>query len=143
MSRTASHRAQSPVARRDEGFGLIEIVVSMFLLALIAIAVLPLLIQGVTTAARNATMATATQLVSAELEQARAAAAANCNAVRLFAATTTTPVTDARGTAYLVARSAGSCPVAYPGTISVRLAVQVDGETLSEVTTRLLVTGAS
>jgi len=55
----------------DAGFGLIEIVVSMFLLAIIAIAFIPVLIQSLRTTARNAVIAAATQVVSSNIEDAR------------------------------------------------------------------------
>ena len=37
----------------DHGYGLVEIVVAMFMMALLAIAFLPLLIQGIQTSHRN------------------------------------------------------------------------------------------
>ncbi|MFO7691343.1 MAG: type II secretion system protein, partial [Cryobacterium sp.] len=49
---------------REQGFGMIEIVVSMFLLALLSIAFLPLLVQSLQVSVQNARLATATQLAS-------------------------------------------------------------------------------
>ncbi|KGJ82349.1 hypothetical protein GY21_00845 [Cryobacterium roopkundense] len=54
----------------DAGFGLIEIAVSMFLLALLAVAFLPFLVQGVRQSSANGTLATGTQLVNKEMENA-------------------------------------------------------------------------
>lgn len=73
----------------DDGFGLVEIVVSMFILALIAIAFLPLLIQGVQVAAQNRTLATATQLIHDQIEQARAIG--TCDALAAFGASVSQP----------------------------------------------------
>lgn len=81
----------------EEGIGLIEIVVSMFLLALVAIAMLPLLIQSLTSTRENVSLATATQLVSSRLDGARTNT--TCAALRSYADIDES-VTDERGTTY-------------------------------------------
>ena len=57
----------------DEGFGIVEIIVSMLMLAIIAIALAPVIIGGVRSTAKMSTIATATQLVNEGLEVQRAA----------------------------------------------------------------------
>ena len=57
--------------RGDEGFGLVEIMVSITLLALLSIMFLPLLIQGLKISAWNTTLATANQLVNQKLAAAQ------------------------------------------------------------------------
>ena len=113
----------------DDGFGLVEILVSMFLLALIAIAFLPVLVSGLQQSARNATLATATQLVHARMELARNADP-ECAAVTSLAGATTT--TDPRGVTITVTTTAASCPATYPGTVRVS-ASAVRGDTGAEV----------
>ena len=58
--------------RVDDGFGMLEIVISMFLIGLLAVAFLPFLVQGLTQSAANRTLAAATQLLNTEFENARA-----------------------------------------------------------------------
>lgn len=56
---------------QSDGFGIVEVVVSMFLLSLMAVAFLPVLVQSVQLARSNAAIATATQMLSADLDRAR------------------------------------------------------------------------
>ncbi len=92
----------------DEGFGLMEIVVSMFLLGLLSVAFLPILIQGLQISARNTTLATANQLVNRQLSLATAAAP-DCSAVQALAGTTTG--VDARDVEIqLTTTVTGTCP---------------------------------
>lgn len=86
----------------DRGFGLVEIVISMFLLTLLAAAFLPLLVQGLKQSAANATLATATQLANDQIELARSAT--KCS--ELTASTTTT--VDPRNVPLLTVRTVGS-----------------------------------
>lgn len=79
----------------EDGFGMIEIIVSMFMLALLAIAFLPVLIQGLKASDANARLATATQLVNQGIEQARNAQFADCVQLQAFASTGT--ASDGRG----------------------------------------------
>lgn len=81
---------------REGGFGMIEIVISMFLIGILAIAFLPLLLQMVMISATNATRATATQVVAQQLERV-GALGSSCSAVKEFAAVTPAVVTDPRG----------------------------------------------
>lgn len=130
------HRTAKPA---DEGFGLIEIAVSMFLLGLIAVALLPFLVQGMSQAAANGTLATATQLVNKELENARAQT--TCTA--LTAATYS--VIDPSGVTLQVSRTVGgACPLAatsYPITVptSVTVVRTDTGAVVSSSTTLIFV----
>jgi len=93
------HRAMRPPrasASDENGFGLIEIVISMFLLAVLAIALLPVLVQAAQIASVNAVRASATQIVVQQLEQV-GATGSSCSAVKAFASTAPQPVADARG----------------------------------------------
>lgn len=62
------------VTRNDDGFGIVEIIVSLMLLTLLLVALAPVLIQGLRASARAATIAFATQAVNERLQTARAAA---------------------------------------------------------------------
>jgi len=91
-----------PGLRDERGFSLIEIVVSMFLLALLVISFAPVLINTLKLTARNATIATATQIVSQQIEAVRAvrsstATVPSCDDIRQFLLVTQPPVVDPRG----------------------------------------------
>ena len=98
----------------DEGMGLIEIVIAMFLLALLAMAALPLLIGTLQLSAGNSSVTTATQLVEEQLAQARSQTA-TCGGLTAFAASTVPPVTDGTGALLQPTRTV-TCPASYPGT---------------------------
>lgn len=113
-------------SRSDDGFGLVEIVVSMFLLAVLAVSFLPLLINALQASVRNATAATATQLVSEQLD-AVSLLPRTCAALSGFSASSIPPVTDDRGGVYRAFRSVASCPASgYPAAVRVRVWVTVD-----------------
>jgi len=80
--------------RDDAGFGIVEIIVSMLMLAILAVVLAPVIIGGVRATAKMSTIATATQLVNDGLESQRAALVAGGCPATAPAATTTT---DARG----------------------------------------------
>jgi prepilin-type N-terminal cleavage/methylation domain-containing protein len=105
----------------DRGFGIAEVLVAMFLLGIIAIAVLPLLVQGLRLSVTNATIAAATQLANQQVEQVRGATA--CSSVA--AATTTTTV---RNVTLQGSRTIGTtCPslaTSYPTTVRVSVSVK-------------------
>lgn len=103
----------------DEGFGLVEVIVAMFLLAVLAIAFLPILINGLKTSQRTATTATATQIMDAQFDAAQSVTA--CGSI----ATSTLSPTDSRGTALTVTRTRGACPTTYPGTVSYTVSVSI------------------
>ncbi len=67
----------------DEGFGLVEAVVSMLILAALAIAFLPVLITGLKQSTTNSAMAFATQLVGERMSLAQTAT--SCSALTLVA----------------------------------------------------------
>lgn len=90
----------------DAGLGLIEIVVSMLMLAILAVAFLPLLVEGLKLSARNTTLATATQLVAERMQLAQAAGP-DCAAVATLGGVTT--FTDPRGVELEVTTTTGLC----------------------------------
>ena len=116
-----THFMRSPARPAEAGFGLVEIVVAMFLLALLAIAFLPFLVQGITQSSANGTLAAATQLVNREVENARAQTACSDLTADTFT------VDNDRGVTLRVTRTVGtSCPTAatsYPITVPMAVAV--------------------
>lgn len=121
------------------GFGLIEIVISMFLLGLLAIAFLPLLVTSMKTTVVNSSVATASQLVNQQMDQARAAGS-TCALITAFGGMVLSAgPPDARGMTYQPARAVGPCPTSYPGTVKVTVTVSVLGATFAPVTATTLV----
>ena len=137
-----AHRANREPAD-DRGFGMVEIVVSMFLIAIIAIAFIPVLIQGMRISVVNTSIATATQLVSQNMEQARARGT-NCADLRNFTAEIVPVVVDQRGVSFQAVRAAVACTgtsADYPKTVAFRVKVTESGSSveLASASTRLLV----
>jgi len=124
----------------DEGLGLIEIVVAMLLLGVLAVAFLPVLIQGLQLAAKNATRATAVQLAQEQMEVARGQGD-DCTDIQDLAAATLTPVTDPRNVTLAIARETGDCPSSYPSTMSFHVIVinETTGEELANAETLIFV----
>lgn len=132
----ASHRrlvarsSETGMSRGEEGVGLIEIVISMLLLAILAVALVPILVQGLKQSASNATLASATQLANEKIEQARAWK--TCGDV----VASTTSVTESRGVALTVDMTVGSCAPSAENPVSVPVTVVVTrGDTGGVVTT--------
>ncbi|WP_166785363.1 type II secretion system protein [Cryobacterium sp. TMT2-17-1] len=135
---------KGPFRSADSGFGLIEIVISMFLLGLLAVAFLPLLVNSVRTTVTNSSIATATQLVNQEMKKAQLAGD-TCALITAYGSTSVPVVSpDSRGVSYQPAHVVGPCPLAYPGTVPVTVSVTVVGSTLAPVTatTRIFVKAA-
>jgi Tfp pilus assembly protein PilV len=135
----------SPRRLRDpeEGLGLIEIVVSMFLIGLLSIALLPLVIQGLTLTSTNVTRATATKLVNERMELARAQGAGSsaCSGLSTLAGQTVTPTVDQRGVSLQSAMTV-TCPTVYPGTAKVVVTVSVSGQIVSTAQTLVFVSSS-
>lgn len=133
---------------RDAGIGLVEILVAMFLLALVAVAFLPLLINSLQLSIRNSTVATATQILNAELD-ALVATPATCAAVTAFGSASTPTTTDRRGVEYRPDRTVPNCASFsaedYPVTITIEIAVELSGTTVPDqvTSTSFLLVGAS
>lgn len=93
----------------DHGFGLVEIIISMLLLAILLAALAPLLANSILTTAKMTTVATATQFMSEGLETARDQAATFSCSGWPGASTTTGERSDARGVALERTISFSSC----------------------------------
>lgn len=93
--------------RSESGFGLVEIMVSMFMLAALAMAFVPILVQGLQQSAANTTLATATQLVNERMQLAQGAGT-TCSVVAGLGVTE--DFTDPRGVVIRVTTTVGTCP---------------------------------
>ena len=129
----------------DVGFGMVEVVVSMFLLAVIAMAILPVIVSSLKASEKNISLTTGTQLVSEQMDVARGLAT-TCAAVTSYANETVGLLsTDPRGTVLQVHRQAGTCPAFFPSVITFTTWVTIQGKTtrLAQSETRIHVTAAS
>ncbi|HOB56845.1 MAG: prepilin-type N-terminal cleavage/methylation domain-containing protein [Microbacteriaceae bacterium] len=131
----------------DEGFTLVEVVVSIIVLALIALALLPLLIQGIKQSAQAAAIASAVQLANSQVDLARTQAT-TCTAVTATPTVAVSSSATYRGVPLVVTKTVGACPTptpsaTAPGTIPFTATVTRSdtGETLATVSTKILVTG--
>ncbi|WP_431218744.1 type II secretion system protein [Leifsonia xyli] len=102
----------------DSGFGIAEVLVAMFLLGLIAVALIPILVQGLRVSTQNAALATATQLANRQIEQVRGLTA--CSAITAATTTATAQNVPLKGV-----RTIGTtCPASgYPITVKVSVTV--------------------
>src|SRR6187431_225092 len=95
--------------RRDDGLGLVEIMISLVILMIVLTAMLTLLIAALNVVAKNNTRATATELVTQRLEQARTSAyTGDCANVKSVAEATTT-TTDGRGVSLTTSGAVTNC----------------------------------
>ena len=128
----------------ERGFGLIEIVISMFLLALLAVAFLPLLITAMKTTVQTSSVATSSQLLSRQLDAVRTLEP-NCSAISGFDDIVVATTISSRGTVFQPHRQVLTCPTTYPGVVNVRVWVTEAGKVkvLSEATTLVYVKAAT
>ena len=125
----------TPHTRADDGFGLIEAIIAMVLLAVIALAVAPMLWNGIRYSSEQATVATATRQVNSIIEKARddmraVSTKAACDAI-IATATGPATVQDGAGRDLVVSGviTSGDCT---PGTsTTVALTATQAGRTLA------------
>lgn len=138
-----------PLGRDDTGFSLAELVVAMFLLAILALAALPLVIGSTQTSSVNRSLVSATTFANAQLAPIRAtytddAAGTSCAALRSLART---DVAGPSGSGLLADIVIGACPASgtYPGTVAVTISVTTTAApttVLTEVRTFVVVAGS-
>ncbi|QIG40938.1 type II secretion system protein [Microbacterium sp. 4R-513] len=118
--------------RADQGFGLVEVVIAIFLLAVVAVAILPGLWQGISQSARQSSTATATRYLNALVEEARDAH--SCSALNSIAtpSPSATPLKDGRGRDLVVAGTVTNCSSGRAARLS--LQITGDGKVLASTT---------
>lgn len=144
--------------RTEDGFSLVEVIIAMFLLAVLSLAVLPLLIAGTRLSVDNRDTVEATAFADAHLSALRAqfpaqpATTTTCAQLRTAAATL---VDSAPGTLPNITLPAGftrtvtvaSCPTGAaagkPAAVLVTVSIaDTDGETLITLRSRIPVSAA-
>ena len=142
MERNRSRRYPARDSRIDAGIGLIEIVISMFLISLLAIAFVPVIISAIRASELNSTSATATRLVSQAIDDARSQGATDCAAAQLLNATT--QEVDAQGVAITVTTSVptvANCSAGTAITITVIAINDADDSVLADARTQVYLAG--
>lgn len=113
----------------DDGLGIIEIVIGMFLLAIIAVAILPALWQGIRYSSQQSATATATRELNALIEGIRE----NPDCAAIGAAASSHTFAAGSGATITSAGTYSACP-AVSKTVTVALtAVDASGTTLATV----------
>lgn len=128
----------------DRGIGLLEIVISMFLIALLAIAFIPVIISGIRASSLNSTVATATRLVSQAVDAARTAAPTTCAEAQLL--NTTSTQVDAQGVTLRVTTSVPAVGVCVDGelmtvVVTVVDVADVDAGPIADARTQIFLSG--
>ena len=114
----------------DQGFSIVEVLIAMFLLAIVAVALLPALFQGIQYSSQQSAVATATRELNALVEEARETP--TCTTLSAVAGTNS--VTDGAGRTITTSGSVGTCP-AVSKTVKISLtAVDTSGTTLATTT---------
>lgn len=133
----------------QDGFGVIEVVVSLFLLSILSVSFIPLLVNSIKSTGTNTTIATATQIVNQQIEGARAVRSPtstmpSCVDVTNYLNVTLASVTDPRGVTLLPKWDATLCPSSYPGVVRARISVKRSDSsiTLAQATTLIFVASA-
>lgn len=130
-----------PQARRsrDDGLGLVELVIGMLLLTIVALSFGALMITSYAAASRSANLSSATAAVGRQLELAREVTPATCAALTAFAGGTEQTVTGAGRTVHLRRAIVGSCTAG--GTVTVRAWATVGSSStvVAEARTRIWV----
>lgn len=116
----------------SDGFGMIEVVISLFLLTILSLSFLPVLSNSWKVSGRNTTMATATQIVNQQIEGARAvrstsATTPSCADLTNYLQVTLAPVIDPRGVSLQPQWGVTNCPSTYPGVVRVGVSVSLIG----------------
>lgn len=133
--------------RESEGFSIVEVVIAMFLLMVLALAVLPLIVGATTVSVSNRDLVAATTFANGQLASITAAfpndpaTPTSCATLRGRAAL---DVPDTADTGLTADITVGSCPPAYPGVVLVTVVVEDPadpGATLVRLPTRVSVSG--
>lgn len=121
-----------------DGFTLLEPIIAMFVLMIVAVAVLPILTQSLVQSANNAELVTATSFANHAIEDERAQT--SCGALTpLDQSVTARPNVILR-----TVRTVAPCPDHYPGTVKISVTVTdaATGKVVVSVGTLVLVRGA-
>jgi type II secretory pathway pseudopilin PulG len=112
--------AGGELRNREAGVSLIEIVVALFIFALMSMAVLPLFIGAVQASAGNRDLIAANSLASARLAILQASFPNSAlNSCATVAASAASNIADPAGSGATASIAFGTCPSSYPAVVTV------------------------
>jgi Tfp pilus assembly protein PilV len=111
----------------DDGLGIAEVIVGMFLLAIIAVAILPALWQGIQYSSEQSSTASATRELNSLVEQIRE----NPTCGQIAAAAASQSFTDGGGRTLTSSGTFSACPVSAKKVTVALTAVNQAGKTLA------------
>ncbi|HEY3407258.1 MAG TPA: type II secretion system protein [Propionicimonas sp.] len=139
-------RPESPgqVPDGQAGVSLVEIVVAMFLVAIMSTAVLPLMIGAVQASATNRDLVAVNSLANAQLATLESTFpnSSDNSCARVLAAAAS-GVADPSGSGATASVTVGSCPSSYPATVTVTVRAFRPGSTNPGITLRSAILVAS
>lgn len=102
------------------GVSVVEVVVAMFILAVMSVAVLPLMIGAVQASVANRDVVAANSLANAQLANLEVTFPNSSeNSCADVAAMAASGITDLSGSGATASITVGACPSSYPGTVAV------------------------
>lgn len=110
----------------DAGFTLLEVIIAMFLLAIVVTGLIPALVGSLKLSAQNTNIATASQLVGQQIDVARSGVA-TCAGLTNYKNAVLPPVVDARGVSFQPIRNSVTCTAGTAGIAKVRVSVTLTG----------------
>lgn len=127
----------------DSGFSLVELVIAMFVLAVLSLAVLPLIVGTTDVSTQNRGLLAATAFANdqlAKIQQAYPATPGDdtTSCVALRALESAPPVTDP-ASGFEARLTIGACPAEFPASVPVVVTVSEGGTVVTSVTTRVRV----
>lgn len=119
---------------KERGIGILEVVVAIFLLALVVLSFAPVLNNSIKLSGRNTTIATASQIVGEQIETARAlrsstATDPSCADIQAFVSNPQADVLDPRGVMMATKRTYSGCPSVAPWAVYMGVTVTQTGTT--------------
>jgi len=130
-------RPESPeqLSGGQAGVSLVEIVVAMFLFAVMSVAVLPLMIGAVQASATNRDLVAINSLANARLATLEATFPNSVeNSCAAVAATAASGIADPSGSGATASITVGTCPSSYPATVTVTVQAFRPGSTKAAIT---------
>jgi len=122
------------VRRDDDGFGLVEVIIAMVLLAIIAMALLPALWNGIQYSAEQSSVASATRYLNAVMEQLRDADGSCTDLRDMLADSSITTAYDGRGgTVTVRITGGGSLDCGAGPLVDVPLEALLDGKSIVSI----------
>jgi type II secretory pathway pseudopilin PulG len=121
-----------PIRGADSGLGLVEVVIAMFLFGIIAVALLPGLVQGVVLSSEQSSTATATRFLNLLVEEARDLE--SCTTIPSVLGRTTT---DGKGAAMTSAGALSGCASGAAATLN--LSIVQNGKILASTNARIYI----